>query len=176
MTNSNYQQMNPQPHIVYGIHIPSWRATLARITCTDTPYTANAQPSDRSPTNRTLRPQTAVVDNQENEQCARARRHSVDSLVARRSSAVVGSTASRATVWLFREGTVRTPITRLPTAEDSVGRQPSLPSKGRRTMQKPVSDGAATRDTMGLTTPSPSAPHAGCNRFSHDSRQLGQLV
>lgn len=43
-------------------------------------------------------------------------------------------------------------------------------------MHPVAGDGAATRGIMGLTTPPSSAPHAGCNRFSHDPRQLGQLV
>ena len=45
---------------------------------------------------------------------------------------------------------------------------------GRR--HPPAGSVATTRDTMGLTTPSPLAFKAGHNRFSHDLRQLGQLV
>ena len=67
-------------------------------------------------------------------------------------------------------------VARPPNTADSVVRQPTPSSEAEAGDTPSAGSAATTRDTMGLTTPSPLAFEAGHNRFSHDLRQLGQLV
>ena len=178
MTNSNYLQRILHFHTPPTGFRPPSRESLSHAT------TAPNTPQHVTTYNRlTEPPTTACCDlrqsqyrQQENKRRAGTRRHTASSLAARRSSTVGEPTVSRATAWLSREGIVC--ALRRPPAEHRRQRGPPTHAVsggiGRR--QPPAGSAATTRDTMGLTTPSPLAFKAGHNRFSHDLRQLGQLV
>ena len=167
----------PLSHTAYGVQTPFQRVTLARNNRTEHATTRNnIQPSDRTPTTACCDLRQSQYRQQENKRRADTRRHTASSLAARRSSTAGEPTVSRATAWLSREGIVC--ALRRPPAEHRRQRGPPTHAVsgdiGRR--QPMAGSAATTRDTMGLTTPSPLAFKAGHNRFSHDLRQLGQLV
>ena len=178
MISSNYLQRILHLRIPHTGSRPPSRESLSHAT------TAPNTPQPTTTYNRlTEHTTTASCDfrqsqyrQQENKRRAGTRRHTASSLAARQSSTTDVPTVSRATAWLRRKGIVCAP--RRPPAEHRRQRGPPTHAVsggiGRR--QPPAGSAATTRDTMGLTTPSPLAFKAGHNRFSHDLRQLGQLV